>query len=65
MRAAFKQAHGGVLFIDEAHGLTLGDRQSREVVTALLTEVENKLGEVQVSIHPYQPTLYWTPCSLC
>ena len=53
VRAAFKQAHGGVLFIDEAHGLTLGDRASKEVVTALLTEVENKLGEVQVILAGY------------
>jgi SpoVK/Ycf46/Vps4 family AAA+-type ATPase len=53
LTVAFKQAQGGLLFIDEAHGLAINERASRQVLDRLLTEVEDSLGTVQVVLAGY------------
>jgi SpoVK/Ycf46/Vps4 family AAA+-type ATPase len=50
VRAKVKEAIGGVLFIDEAYSLVLGenDLYGQEAVAALVTEIENRPGQLVV-----------------
>lgn len=55
-RAVIESALGGVLFIDEAYALTVGDSESdfgREVVDTLLKAMEDHRGELVVIVAGY------------
>lgn len=50
-----KNAMGGVLFIDEAHGLDpANSKEGRSIVTQLLTVAENKRTEISIIIAGYK-----------
>ncbi|MCR5689253.1 MAG: AAA family ATPase [Clostridiales bacterium] len=55
VKEKFKQADGGVLFVDEAYSLDEGDRGGfgDEAITTLITEMENKRDRVIVILAGY------------
>lgn len=62
VRALFKQAAGGLLFIDEAYALTSGPRSQStsygyEAVNELLTQLEDKKNNVTVIFAGYEEPL--------
>lgn len=62
VRALFKQAAGGLLFIDEAYALTSGPRSQStsygyEAVNELLTQLEDKKNNVTVIFAGYEAPL--------
>ena len=62
VRALFKQASGGLLFIDEAYALTSGPRSQStsygyEAVNELLTQLEDKKNNVTVIFAGYEAPL--------
>lgn len=62
VRALFKQAAGGLLFIDEAYALTSGPRSQTtsygyEAVNELLTQLEDKRNNVTVIFAGYEEPL--------
>ena len=62
VRALFKQAAGGLLFIDEAYALTSGPRSQStsygyEAVNELLTQLEDKKNNVTVIFAGYEALL--------